>query len=942
VALSIGELVAYIVGDESPLKRTLAKVRQTTTTAHVDLDVSKAQTALNDLRTKLRALARERIQIDADADKARALIAALKAELKSGTGRPAIEIEVLITEAKAKYDELRAKGRELGRDRAKVQVDITEASEKVQEIKDGLRQVDGKNANAKMDVDVGGALGKIGMVVVALGIATAAAAGLGLAVGAGAVVGAGIGVTIAGLAGIGGAVKALGDMDKGAGAAAEQSASRHLAMAGAIDRVRSAQASLANVVANAADTARRALATEAAAQRDLTGAQADLTRARADALQQLRDLAREQAAMARQQEALALAQRGSALDVRQAQEDLNKVLTDPHATELQRERAKQAFDEAVARNEDLKMQASDLATQATELAAKKIESDRKGVAGSDLVIAAQQRVADATLRVQEAVRSSAESQRQSAFAVVQAQQAIVDAQRGVQQASMSAGAVGVSAMDKLTEAMAQLSPTGQKFAVFLRGFLDGPVKELRTAAQDGLLPGVQAGLETLGPVISKNLPQIKGFASVFGQAVGGIIGFAGKLLPPFLKLGTTTLKALAPLQGVLDRFATAFGAMVDKMVADGSLQKMMGALVDLFSALLTVLPQVLPQFVNLAVTILPPLSAALVALLPALVNLLVALGPVFVQILTALVPPLKWFGDFVARHGSLVADLAVAILAMVVALKATAIVMAILDANPIILIVAAIIGLVAAFILAWRHSERFREIVVGVFATVTNAILATWNWIKKNWPYLLGMLTGPFGLAVAWIILHWDQVVGFVKAIPGRMAAAGSNMWGWVLTGLKAVGNGVMSVFEWILNRVIDGINAIINLADEAAGPAINFGQIGHVALPRFRAYGGRGEAGQPYVVGERGVPELFTPGADGYFTPLDMIGDPADKAGGSVPTTASGAPDPEAIRQAVEAGAYAGTARALREGKLRFERRGAEVLASIVESGSQSRAAVR
>ncbi len=41
---------------------------------------------------------------------------------------------------------------------------------------------------------------------------------------------------------------------------------------------------------------------------------------------------------------------------------------------------------------------------------------------------------------------------------------------------------------------------------------------------------------------------------------------------------------------------------------------------------------------------------------------------------------------------------------------------------------------------------------------------------------------------------------------------------------------------------------------------------------PEQRQHGGRGEAGQEYLVGETG-PELFTPGASGMFTPNDQLG---------------------------------------------------------------------
>lgn len=125
-----------------------------------------------------------------------------------------------------------------------------------------------------------------------------------------------------------------------------------------------------------------------------------------------------------------------------------------------------------------------------------------------------------------------------------------------------------------------------------------------------------------------------------------------------------------------------------------------------------------------------------------------------------------------------------------------------MSANPIALVVVALVALVAAVIIAYKKSETFRAIVTGAFRAVTAAATATFNWIKRNWPLLLAIITGPVGLAVLAVVRNWDRikgatqaawnaVVGFVRAglgnmmdlvrsIPGRITNVFSKASGWL------------------------------------------------------------------------------------------------------------------------------------------------------------------
>lgn len=139
-----------------------------------------------------------------------------------------------------------------------------------------------------------------------------------------------------------------------------------------------------------------------------------------------------------------------------------------------------------------------------------------------------------------------------------------------------------------------------------------------------------------------------------------------------------------------------------------------------------------------------------------------------------------------------------------------------MSANPIGLVIIAIIGLIAALVLAWKHSDTFRRIVTGAFDKVKGAAMFVWNWVKANWPLLLAILTGPFGIAVLVIARNWDKVkagatavknwivdkfnslVGFVNGLPGRISKAATGMF-----------NGIKNAFKSAINWIIRAWNGL-------------------------------------------------------------------------------------------------------------------------------------
>lgn len=134
-------------------------------------------------------------------------------------------------------------------------------------------------------------------------------------------------------------------------------------------------------------------------------------------------------------------------------------------------------------------------------------------------------------------------------------------------------------------------------------------------------------------------------------------------------------------------------------------------------------------------------------------------------------------------------------------------------ANPIGFVIGLIALLVGAFITAYATSEDFRNKVNEVFGAVrdfiqgaiekiTEIVTGVFNWVKENWPTLLAVLTGPFGLLVKFIVDNWDEILAFLKGIPAKIATAISGLWNSITGALTTAYTNLQTKFTEIVNWV--------------------------------------------------------------------------------------------------------------------------------------------
>ena len=119
---------------------------------------------------------------------------------------------------------------------------------------------------------------------------------------------------------------------------------------------------------------------------------------------------------------------------------------------------------------------------------------------------------------------------------------------------------------------------------------------------------------------------------------------------------------------------------------------------------------------------------------------------------------------------------------------------AVMALNPITLIIIAIVALIAIFVVLYKKSDTFREIMqkIGekgkeVFQKIIDAVKKVIDWVKQNWPLLLAIITGPIGLAVLFIVKNWDKIKEVVTNAIAKIKEIGAKIWDWIVDKIKIV-----------------------------------------------------------------------------------------------------------------------------------------------------------
>jgi len=213
-------------------------------------------------------------------------------------------------------------------------------------------------------------------------------------------------------------------------------------------------------------------------------------------------------------------------------------------------------------------------------------------------------------------------------------------------------------------------------------------------------------------------------------------------------------------------------------------------------------------------------------------------------------------------------------------------------ANPIGLIIAAVIALIAIIVLLVKNWDKVREVAIKVWETIKEKTVEVWNNIvnffkgvwekvsslfKDNWDKILAILFPAVGVPVL-IARNWDKIKDYFL-----------GLWDNIKNMFKGAINWIIGLAEGFVNNWIKGINMIIgalnalkvNIPDWVPGLGgktfgVNISPVSEVQLPRL-AMGGIAMKPTVAVVGDNPAGEAIIP--------LDKLGN----TGGAVNIYVSG-----------------------------------------------------
>lgn len=148
---------------------------------------------------------------------------------------------------------------------------------------------------------------------------------------------------------------------------------------------------------------------------------------------------------------------------------------------------------------------------------------------------------------------------------------------------------------------------------------------------------------------------------------------------------------------------------------------------------------------------------------------------------------------------------------------------AVLIANPIILVVVAVVALVAAFIIAYKKVKWFHDAVdavgrflkdtfVAAFDFVRDKVMDVVSWIGDHWKLLIALFTGPIGLIVMLIISNFDTIKGVVVGVFNFIWGVITNVFDGILGAVKWY----LGLISGIWNTMWEGLKTVVGTVKDA------------------------------------------------------------------------------------------------------------------------------
>lgn len=158
---------------------------------------------------------------------------------------------------------------------------------------------------------------------------------------------------------------------------------------------------------------------------------------------------------------------------------------------------------------------------------------------------------------------------------------------------------------------------------------------------------------------------------------------------------------------------------------------------------------------------------------------------------------------------------------------------AVCAANPYVLIIAAIVALIAIFVVLWNKCDGFRQFwinlwegIKSVISTAVEAIKGFFtkiiDFVKNNWQGLLLLLVNPFAGAFKLLYDNCEGFRNFIDGVLEKIKGAISAAWEAIKTGVTTVWTAISTFFTTTLTAISNTFSTIWNAIKTAVTTVIN------------------------------------------------------------------------------------------------------------------------
>lgn len=127
-------------------------------------------------------------------------------------------------------------------------------------------------------------------------------------------------------------------------------------------------------------------------------------------------------------------------------------------------------------------------------------------------------------------------------------------------------------------------------------------------------------------------------------------------------------------------------------------------------------------------------------------------------------------------------------------------------ANPIVLIIAAIAALVAAFIYLWNNCDEFRQFWIDLWESIKEIAVAVWEALKEffvaAWEFIKTTAETVWNALAGFFIGLWEGIKNTFTTVVNAISTFLSTMWNTIKSVAETIWNAISTFFTTIWNGI--------------------------------------------------------------------------------------------------------------------------------------------